>query len=214
MMEPVTKAKIPGSDKMDKKSIKELEILHELSKSEGVNQRYLSKKLGMASGLVNLYIKRLAQKGYIKISGVNPRRLKYLLTPTGIAEKTRLTYEFASLSYKYIKTATNDINAKLGEIERRGARNVVVLGTGELAELCLLLIQNYDMRVVAVVDDGNENNRFFGVPIISRDLLGNLWFDAMIVAKMGPDEETTSIINEFGIKPENVCSLLEAPSAQ
>ncbi len=86
---------------MDQKSIKELEILHEISISEHVNQRHLSKKLGMAAGLVNLYMRRLAHKGYIKVSGINPRRLRYLITPRGIAEKTRLTYEFALMSYKY-----------------------------------------------------------------------------------------------------------------
>ncbi|MBW2638336.1 MAG: winged helix-turn-helix transcriptional regulator [Deltaproteobacteria bacterium] len=97
---------------MDTKSIKELGILHEVSTSEHVSQRYLSKKLGMTSGLVNLYIKRLARKGYIKITGMNRRRLKYFLTPSGIAQKTRLTYEFAMISYKYLKNPNGGIKVK------------------------------------------------------------------------------------------------------
>ena len=54
---------------MDLKSIKDLEILQEISQNEHVNQRYLSEKLSMSSGLVNLYIRRLASKGRITRNG-------------------------------------------------------------------------------------------------------------------------------------------------
>lgn len=197
---------------MDPKSIKELEILHEVSKSEHVNQRYLSKKLGMASGLVNLYIKRLAHKGYIKVSGMQRRRLKYLLTPRGISEKTRLTYEFALISYKYFKNATDDIRKKLAELEKAGQTNVVVYGTGELAEMCLLLIKEFDFRVVAVLDDHADSNRFLGYPVVPKDVLRSLRFDKIIIAKIDGHEEVNSLLREAGIESEAVCWLLDNAS--
>ena len=189
---------------MDRKSIKELEILHEVSKSEHVNQRHLSKKLGMAAGLVNLYMRRLAHKGYIKVSGINPRRLRYLITPRGITEKTRLTYEFALISYKYFKSATDDIKKKLSDMEKLGQVNVVVYGTGEMAEMCLLLIKEFDMKVVAVVDDDTESNRFLGYPVVPRDVLHNLKFDKIIVARMDGREEVKSQLGSAGVEQEAV----------
>ena len=194
---------------MDKKSIKGLEILHEVSENEHVNQQYLSKKLGMASGLVSLYIKRLAHKGYIKITGINRRRLKYLLTPRGIAEKTRLTYEFALISYKYFKGATDDIRKKLGELEESGQTKVVMFGTGELAELCLLLVKEFDLQIVAVVGDHMEGNRFLGCPVVPMDVLRNLKFDKLLVAEFEGQDEVDALVSEMGIEPEKVCRLLE-----
>ena len=196
---------------MDTKSIKELGILHEVSTSEHVSQRYLSKKLGMTSGLVNLYIKRLAHKGYIKITGMNRRRLKYFLTPSGIAQKTRLTYEFAMISYKYLKNATDDIRKKLGEIEEVDPTSAVVYGAGELADLCLLLIKEFNIQVVAVVDDHADSKRFLGYPVVPHDLLQSLEFDKMIIATVDTHGEVMSLINEVGIEEAKICWLLEVP---
>ena len=83
---------------MDQASQRDLRILREISESQDITQRGLAKTLGIALGLTNLYLKRLARKGYIKISTIPPNRLKYLLTPQGIAEKSRLTYEYISFS--------------------------------------------------------------------------------------------------------------------
>lgn len=197
---------------MDNKSIKELEILHEVSKNEHVNQRYLSQKLGMAAGLVNMYIKRLARKGYIKVSGINPRRLNYLLTPRGIAEKTRLTYEFALISYKYFMSATDDIRKILQGLEDAGHTNVVIYGTGELAEMCLLLLKEFDIRVVAMVDDNSESTRFHEYPVVPTEVLGNLNFDKLLVAQLDGHEEALELVKKFGIEEERVCRLFH-PSA-
>lgn len=194
---------------MDSKSIKELEILHEVSKNEHINQRNLSKKLGMAAGLVNLYMKRLARKGYIKISGMNPRRLKYLVTPRGITEKTRLTYEFALISYKYFKDATDDIRKKLGDLAEDGQSSVLVYGTGEPAELCLQLIREFDIQVIGVVDDRTDSKKFSGYPVIPMELLRNLNFDRIILADIDAGEEVEALLAEHGIGPDKLCRILE-----
>jgi DNA-binding transcriptional regulator LsrR (DeoR family) len=197
---------------MDPKAIKELEILHEVSKNEHINQRHLSKKLGMAAGLVNIYLKRLTHKGYIKITGIKPRRLKYLVTPTGIAEKTRLTYEFALISYKYFKSATDDIRKELSAIAATDSAVAVVYGSGELAELCLQIIKELDIEVVGVVDDAIEGRKFQGYPVISSDLLPNLKFDKLIIAKIDAREEVLSLLKDAGIGQEKVCWLLDGSS--
>ena len=197
---------------MDSKAIKELGILHEISISEHISQRYLSKELGMTAGLVNLYIRRLARKGHIKITGVNRRRLKYFLTPSGIAQKTRLTYEFATISYKYLKKATEDIRNKLGEMETKNQTSVVIFGTGELTDLCLLLVKDFNIRVVAIVDDNAASNSLHGYPVVPREILSNLKFDKMIVADVDSHESLESLIEGTGIEEERISRLLEVPA--
>jgi DNA-binding MarR family transcriptional regulator len=196
---------------MDSKAIKELEILHEVSTNEHVSQRHLSEKLGMAAGLVHLYLKRLAHKGFIKVSGINKRRLKYLLTPRGIAEKTRLTYEFALISYKFIMAATDDIRKKLSEIESPQRPGVVVFGTGEPAELCLQIIKEFNIQVLGVVDDKIETTKYFGHPVIPTDLLGNLRFEKLIIAKVDARDEVESMLKKLDIRSDKACWILEVP---
>src|SRR5439155_254637 len=80
-----------------------LEILTAIGEGRPVTQRALAQRLGVALGLTNLYVKRLARKGCIKVrefprKPATRKRLHYLLTPKGLAEKTRLTYEHMAYS--------------------------------------------------------------------------------------------------------------------
>ena len=74
-------------------SYKSLQLLDEISKGEPLSQRDLSKKLNLALGLVNSYLKNLVSKGYITIKTIPAKRYTYYLTPKGFSEKTRLTYQ-------------------------------------------------------------------------------------------------------------------------
>src|SRR3989304_3446074 len=96
---------------MDLEAQRDLAILKEIERSAPLTQRGLAKRLGIALGLANLYLKRLARKGYIKVSTLPPNRIKYLLTPKGIAQKTRLTYEYINYSlhlYKHTRQVMRD----------------------------------------------------------------------------------------------------------
>ena len=72
---------------MDLEAQRDLAILKEIERSAPLTQRGLAKKLGIALGLTNLYLKRLARKGYIKVTTIPRHRVKYLLTPKGITER-------------------------------------------------------------------------------------------------------------------------------
>jgi hypothetical protein len=56
-------------------------------------------------GLTNLYLKRLARKGSIKITTIPRNRIRYLLTPQGLTEKSRLTYQYMQHSLSYTVTS-------------------------------------------------------------------------------------------------------------
>ena len=76
---------------MNTESYRELKVLDELSNNKSPTQRHLAKKMGVALGLTNLMIRRCVKKGYVKVVNVQKNRIQYLLTPQGIAEKSRLT---------------------------------------------------------------------------------------------------------------------------
>ncbi len=73
---------------------RELKIIEEISREKNLTQRKISHKLGLSLGMTNLVLKRLANKGYIKVKGLNRRKVQYILTPKGFAEKTKKSYRY------------------------------------------------------------------------------------------------------------------------
>ncbi len=91
---------------------RDLLLLSEVERDAGVTQRSLSTKLGVALGLTNLYLKRLARKGYIKVTTIPHSRIRYLLTPQGFTEKSRLTYlymQYSLLQYRDMRTRLKEM---------------------------------------------------------------------------------------------------------
>ena len=75
---------------MNVESQRELQLLTEVDRDARVTQRALAKNLGVALGLTNLYLKRLAGQRYIATSFGEGRRVGYRLTPRGVAKKMQL----------------------------------------------------------------------------------------------------------------------------
>ena len=64
---------------------RELRILETLEHNPETTQANLAAQLGVAVGSVNWYLKRLIHKGYVKATKMERRRLKYFVTPQGLA---------------------------------------------------------------------------------------------------------------------------------
>lgn len=81
-----------------RKSNEHFEILRKIKKKPESTQRELAEDLGMSLGKLNYCLKALQSKGLIKLENFkkNPKKVNYLyiLTPKGLAEKTKLTINF------------------------------------------------------------------------------------------------------------------------
>ena len=82
-----------------------------LQERPGISQRTLAKEVGISLSGINYCLKALAEKGWIKMGNFskNPDKLSYtyLLTPTGVSEKTALTRRFLHrkmTEYEKLKT--------------------------------------------------------------------------------------------------------------
>ena len=80
------------------------EVLRNLYKNPSYSQRDLAEKLGFSLGKLNYCLKALKQKGLVKIENFtkNPNKINYfyVLTPKGIAAKTKLTVNFMKRKMK------------------------------------------------------------------------------------------------------------------
>lgn len=75
-----------------------LELLRQLESEPHLNQRGIAGRLGLSLGKANYCLRALVRKGLIKINNFkrsdNKLAYSYLLTPSGLQEKTRLTIAF------------------------------------------------------------------------------------------------------------------------
>ncbi|OGW58311.1 MAG: hypothetical protein A2Y48_07655 [Nitrospirae bacterium RIFCSPLOW2_12_42_9] len=184
---------------MDDKSLKTLEILEELSSNGHVTQRELSRKVGIALGLANFYIKRLVQKGYVEVIYLEKNRLDYLITPKGIAEKSRLTYNYIQRSYRYVRKVRIRMREHLKELARDGVGTVVIYGGGDMAEVAYLALQEVGIKLTAVVDDDRKGRPFLGYTILPVSSIPQLSYDRIIVTEAIAVQDVGNLFQEYGI---------------
>ncbi|MFO0697629.1 MAG: winged helix-turn-helix transcriptional regulator [Nitrospira sp.] len=162
---------------------RDLLLLTEVERDSGVTQRSLAAKLGVALGLTNLYLKRLVRNGYITATTTPSHRVRYVLTPQGLAEKSRLT----SLHVAYALSHYRDMRARLREslshMAENGMKRVVIYGTGEFAEMAYVSLREMRMTLVGFVDDGQQES-FLSYPVWSSDVLQEWEFDAVLLANV------------------------------
>ena len=81
-----------------------LDVLRKIQKKPKSTQRELAEALGFSLGKLNYCIKALQNKGLVKIKNFqkNPKKINYIyvITPKGIAEKTKLTLNFMKRKMK------------------------------------------------------------------------------------------------------------------
>ena len=72
--------------------------MRRLHQTPEISQRILAKELGISLGSINFCFKALVDKGWVKMHNFsqskNKLRYAYLLTPVGVAQKSKLTTEF------------------------------------------------------------------------------------------------------------------------
>ena len=192
---------------MDLQSRRDFQLLSEVEKDSSITQRTLAKILGVALGLTNLYLKRLARKGYIKITTIPRNRIKYLLTPRGVAEKSRLTYEYMQYSLFYYRDVRQRLRQVLSAASLGGSKKLVIYGTGELAELAYLTLQEMNLSLVGFVN-GRDEGTFLSCPLLPVVVLTAYDCDAVLIAELENAEKARSRIVQAGIPNEKIITLV------
>jgi len=192
---------------MDNQDLRTLKILEEIEKDKTASQRYLAGKLNISLGLVNSFIKRLAQKGLFKIKNIPKNRVKYILTPKGAAEKTRLTYKYIQYSFQFYKSAREKLRILFYGLTKNGNKKIVFYGAGDLAEIAYISLQEVPIELVAVVDDNKAGEIFMDFVITDSDYLSTIYFDKIIITSIDDTENILNNILKKGISRSNVAML-------
>ena len=93
-----------------------LDLLRKIESNPEYTQRELSHEMGVSLGKVNYCMKKLIEKGWIKLSNFSNNKKKinyiYLLTPKGVEQKAILTLEFLKIKmneYEMLKVEISSL---------------------------------------------------------------------------------------------------------
>jgi DNA-binding Lrp family transcriptional regulator len=199
---------------MDKEERYTLEILNRIEENCRVTQPEIARHLGISLGLANSFIKRIARKGYIKLTTIQRDRAKYLITPQGIAAKSRLTIKYLQYSLNFYKQAKDTIAQVYAQLEKEGVKNIVFYGVGELAEIAYILLQQYKMKLTGVIDEQTAGKLFLKQRVGTIGDLKSLIYDKVIVTVFEPADEIIVKFKAVAIPEDKILILKEATIPQ
>lgn len=181
--------------------IRELNLLQELEKNPIVSQRDLSHKFGIALGVTNACLKRMARRGWIRIMNLDHRRIGYYLTPKGLAEKTKLTLRLVSWTVQHYSSLKDIIGERLLEMQNKGVERIVFYGVSDEMEIAYVTLQGSSLELVGIVEDEKRMNRreVFGFELKGVDQIETLKPDAVLITSLTDLDE----------KEENLRKLLD-----
>ena len=117
---------------------RDLALLQEVEADPDVSQARLAEDLGVAIGTVNWHLKRLIEKGFIKVKRARRRKLRYIITPEGIALRAKLTVDYIQQSFILFRQVQQRVRTLLQELQENNVHVVSVKGEGDIADVCRL----------------------------------------------------------------------------
>src|SRR5512140_1887427 len=130
-----------------KETARELTLLEQVERDPNVNQSALASQLGVAVGTVNWHLKRLVEKGYVKVKRAERKKLRYIITPEGIALRARLAFDYVERSFDLYRKTRLRVKEHIAAIRRAGFDRVRILGEGDVADICRLSCIEQAMQV-------------------------------------------------------------------
>ena len=128
--------------------LRELSLLEGIESDPNVNQSTLATQLGVAVGTVNWHLKRLVAKGAVKVARAERKKLRYIITPEGLALRARLAVDYVERSFSVYRRTRQRVKEHILAIRRAGYDRVRIAGSGDVADICKLTCLEQGILVV------------------------------------------------------------------
>jgi DNA-binding MarR family transcriptional regulator len=192
---------------MDKEDIHTLRLMGEIERNNSPSQRELSRNLNLSLGLVNSFLKRLVNKGYFKVKTMPRNRVKYFLTPKGLARKSKLTVEYLRYSVNFYQEIKNLLISTFKEMEVDRIHSILFFGAGEVAELAYLYLQLTNIQLVGIIDERQVGNDFFEFQVEGFDRLKQRDWDVVLLTRLDDKDTDMDGLIEKGVSPDRIETL-------
>ena len=126
---------------------RELILLDQIEQNPDINQSTLADQLGVAVGTVNWHIKRLVEKGAVTVKRAERKKLRYIITPEGIALRAKLTVNYIENSMLLYRRTRRVVLTAVPKIRDAGFDSVRIVGDGDLAEVVRLSCLEHGIKL-------------------------------------------------------------------
>jgi DNA-binding MarR family transcriptional regulator len=130
-------------------SERDLQILEHIESNPDATQSTLAEYLGVAVGTVNFVIRRMIERGYIRVTRLERKRLRYIPTPQGIALRAKLAVISIEYSMKLYRETRVEAKRLVNKVRQKGFDKIIVRGEDELADVVRLTCIEQGLEVVA-----------------------------------------------------------------
>jgi DNA-binding MarR family transcriptional regulator len=145
---------------------RELALLENIESDPDITQASLATQLGVAVGTVNWHLKRLIDKGYVKIKRAERKKLRYIITPEGIALRTLLTVDYIEQQFLLYRNTRQRVREHLQQIKAAGFEKVSIRGEGDVADICRLSCLEQGVSITA--DNSAPALEIVGLKVVLR----------------------------------------------
>jgi DNA-binding MarR family transcriptional regulator len=136
---------------------RELILLEHIERDPDINQATLADQMGVAVGTVNWHIKRFVAKGYVKVKRAQRRKLRYIITPEGLAFRARLTVNYVETSMHLYRRTRLRVRELLSDVLQNGYDCVYIDGEGDIADICRLTCLEQGLTTLESPDGSKKN---------------------------------------------------------
>ena len=125
-----------------------LDMLTHIEANPDISQVGLADELGVAVGTINWHLKRMINKGYVKVKRAQRKKLRYIITPEGIALRAALTVDYIKNSFNLYRVVRERTMHTIKQVRYQGYDQVCIQGgENEVAEVVRLTCMEQGMTI-------------------------------------------------------------------
>lgn len=127
---------------------RDLVILEQIEQNPDATQASLAGDVGVAVGTINWHLKRLVNKGYVKVKRAERKKLRYIITPEGISLRARLTIDYIQNQFSLYRSTRERVNTLIDQVRSEGFNSVRLIGEGDVADVCRLTCLEQSIHII------------------------------------------------------------------
>ena len=145
---------------------REFELINIIGAKISTSQRELSRHMDLSLGMTNMLVRRLIAKGYIRIKQLNRRKVEYILTSKGFAEKMQKSVRYTLKTINSIGLIKSKLKKIFLKYYKQGERTFYILGRSDLSSLIDMVLKeehvtNYTIIYIHDISEAKPEGLLF-----------------------------------------------------
>ena len=197
-------------DGLEGAAFRELRLLEEVDATADLSQRTIAGNVGIALGVVNVLVKSMVKRGYIRATRLSWKRWAYFLTPAGVSRKVQLSANYVDRFMDHYRRVRALVSETIDVDSIESHHVVAIYGATDLGELIYLVLKDAGVERIEFLDD-SRTGHFLGMPIHSLESADKAQYVKVMVAYPNDVIEHRERLIAIGVPEQKISSLLDQP---